>query len=291
MRSPAQVQTVLSESTRTATRILSTKAVSSRSLQGGLAKGRPRDRRAVPPHTNWGASPQGFLAKNSDVREHVRQTAAQFCRTGEPVVLFCENGNEMRIKIASIGEPVLRGEARPLAAQEIGTQHIRDLIEHMRETLSDAPGVGLAAPQIGEPLQLAIIEDKAEYHANLSAVDLAERERGPLPFHVLINPQIHLLSPPEVTFFEGCLSLPGFTGIVPRARRVLVEALDHLGHPVRIEATGWYARILQHEIDHLGGTLYIDRVWSRSLSSLENYNRHWKSKTMAELRAAFINKS
>ena len=197
----------------------------------------------------------------------------------------------MRINIASVGEPELRGEARPLTSEEIRSQRIRDLIDHMRETLSDAPGVGLAAPQIGEPLQIVIIEDKAEYHANLSGADLAERERRPVPFHVLFNPRIHFVSPPEVAFFEGCLSLPGFTGIVPRARRVLVEALDHLGQSVRIEATGWYARILQHEIDHLRGTLYIDRMWSRSFSSLENYDRHWKSKTTAELRQAFENRS
>ena len=181
----------------------------------------------------------------------------------------------------------MRGDARPLTPEEIGSQRIRDLTEHMRETLSDAPGVGLAAPQIGEPLQLAIIEDKADYHTNLSEADLVERERSPVPFHVLINPRIHLVSPPEVAFYEGCLSLPGYTGIVPRARRVLVEALDHLGQPVRIEATGWYARILQHEIDHLRGTLYIERMWSRSFSLLENYNLHWKSKTQGELRQAF----
>jgi peptide deformylase len=161
----------------------------------------------------------------------------------------------------------------------------------MRETLSDAPGVGLAAPQIGEPLQLAIIEDKAEYHVTLTASDLEERERTPVHFHVLINPRIQLLSPPETCFFEGCLSLPGFMGLVPRARRVLVEALDHLAQPVNIDATGWYARILQHEIDHLHGTLYIDRMWSDSFSSLENYNRHWKSKRAAELKEMFQDKS
>jgi peptide deformylase len=197
----------------------------------------------------------------------------------------------MRIKIASVGEPVLRAGARPLLPEEIGSSRIRELIEHMRETLSDAPGVGLAAPQIGEPLQLAIIEDKAEYHANVPKADLAEREREPVPFHVLINPKIELLSTPEVTFFEGCLSLPGFTALVPRARHVLVEALDHLGQPVRIEATGWYARILQHEIDHLRGTLYIDRMWARSFSSVENYMRHLKSKSTAELRQVFQHES
>jgi peptide deformylase len=83
-----------------------------------------------------------------------------------------------------------------------------------------APGVGLAAPQIGEPLQLAIIEDKAEYQENLTVEELAERERHPVPFHVLINPEIKLLSPPDVNFFEGCLSLPGFVAIVPRVRTV-----------------------------------------------------------------------
>ena len=197
----------------------------------------------------------------------------------------------MRIKIASVGETVLRDEARLLAVEEIRSRRIRDLIDNMRETLSDAPGVGLAAPQVGEPLQLVIIEDKAEYHASLSEADLAERGRSPVPFHVLINPRIHLVSSPEATFFEGCLSLPGFTGIVPRARRVRVEALDHRGQPVSIEAQGWYARILQHEIDHLRGTLYLDRMWSRSFSSLENYNRHWKSKTTAELRQVFENRS
>ena len=76
----------------------------------------------------------------------------------------------MRIKIVTVGEPVLRDAARTLRPEEIGSERIRELIEHMRETLADAPGVGLAAPQIGEPLQLAIVEDKAEYQANLTAV-------------------------------------------------------------------------------------------------------------------------
>jgi peptide deformylase len=193
----------------------------------------------------------------------------------------------MRIKIINVGEPVLRSAARPLTPEEIGSGRIRELIEHMRETLADAPGVGLAAPQIGESLQLAIIEDKPEYQAALTESELAERERRPVPFHVLINPQIQLLAAPDRSFFEGCLSLPGFAGIVPRAPKVLVEALNHLGETVRIDARGWYARILQHEIDHLRGTLYIDRMCSRSFCSLENYNRHWKSRPAHELVQEF----
>jgi peptide deformylase len=193
----------------------------------------------------------------------------------------------MRIKIASVGEAVLRGTARLVTPEEIGSARIRDLIAHMRETLSDAPGVGLAAPQIGEPLQLAIIEDKAEYQATFSAAELKERGRAPVPFQVLINPEIELLSAPDTTFFEGCLSLPGFVAMVPRARSVSVRALNELGEPIRIEAAGWHARILQHETDHLKGALYIDRMWSRSFCTLDNYNRHWKSKSTKNLVQEF----
>jgi peptide deformylase len=193
----------------------------------------------------------------------------------------------MKIKLANVGELVLRNVARPLLPEEVPSQRIRELIEHMRETLADAQGVGLAAPQIGESLQLAIVEDKAEYHANLTAEELLERERRPIPFHVLINPEIELLSPPDLSFFEGCLSLPGFTAIVPRARRVRVRALNETGELREIEAEGWYARILQHEIDHLRGTLYFDRMWSRSFSSLDRYNRHWKAKSARQLLQEF----
>lgn len=182
---------------------------------------------------------------------------------------------------------MLRTEARSLAREEIASARIQELIEHMRETLLDAPGVGLAAPQVGLSMQLAVIEDKPEYHAALSPEELLERERKPVPFHVLVNPQLKLLSPPEVLFFEGCLSLPGFTAVVPRARNVAVDALDHQGRPVRIEASGWYARILQHEIDHLRGILYINRMRSHSFSTLENYNRYWKTKSRTELLREF----
>lgn len=193
----------------------------------------------------------------------------------------------MKIKIVQAGEPVLREIARPLRADEIGSSAINGLIDHMLETLRDAPGVGLAAPQIGEPLQLAIVEDRADYQANLTEVELNERERRPVPFQVLINPEIELLSPPEVSFYEGCLSLPGFVAMVPRAHRVRVRALNEHGEAFEIEAEGWYARILQHEIDHLNGTLYIDRMWSRSFCSIDQYARHWKSKPTSTVRETF----
>ena len=184
----------------------------------------------------------------------------------------------MRLKILAVGEPVLRKEAQGLSKEQILSPSIRDLVEHMRETLRDAPGVGLAAPQIGESLRLAVIEDKADYQKTLTEDQLRERERRDVPFHVIVNPVIELLTKPTETFFEGCLSLPGFTALVSRAKAVRVHCLDHRGEPRVIEASGWYARILQHEIDHLNGTLYIDQMQTRSFSSLDNYTRHWKDR-------------
>jgi len=190
----------------------------------------------------------------------------------------------MILKIRSVGEPVLRSRAKALRPEEILLPSTRDLIAAMRETMNDAPGVGLAAPQVGIPLQLAVIEDREENMKDLSREVLAERERKVVPFHVIINPVLTLESPAEIEFFEGCLSLPGLVALVPRARKVKVECLDQHGQAKVIRASGWYARILQHEIDHLSGALYVDRMRSVSLCSLENFTRHWKGKTIAEVK-------
>ncbi len=184
----------------------------------------------------------------------------------------------MRLKIANVGEPVLREAANALTREQILSPSIGRLIEFMRETVRDAPGVGLAAPQVGESLRLAVIEDKLEYHKSFTESELKERERHPILFHVIVNPTIELLGKPTECYFEGCLSLPGFTAVVPRAKHVRVRCLNHLAEPRVIEASGWYSRILQHEIDHLFGTLYIDRMESRSFSSLDNYSRYWKDR-------------
>ncbi len=113
----------------------------------------------------------------------------------------------MILKIRSTGEPVLRERARPLRPEEILLPSTQELIASMRETMHDAPGVGLAAPQIGLPLQLAVIEDREEYMKDFTREMLAERERKPVAFEVIINPVLTLESEPEVEFFEGCLSL------------------------------------------------------------------------------------
>ncbi len=192
----------------------------------------------------------------------------------------------MILPIVQAGDPVLRAPARPLSLDEIQSTTIQQLIADMHETMRAAPGVGLAAPQVGLPLQLAVIEDAPEYHANATPAELAERERQVVPFQVIINPVITLEPGAPVEFFEGCLSVEGWIALVPRAAAVRVDALDEHGRDVRLTARGWHARILQHEIDHLHGTLCVDRMDPRTLSSHANYSRLWRGKSVAEVRAA-----
>ncbi|WPB75937.1 peptide deformylase [Archangium violaceum] len=192
----------------------------------------------------------------------------------------------MMLKIVQAGEPVLRRPARELTPEEMTSPAVRQLITLMRETMRDAPGVGLAAPQVGVDVRLAVIEDRAEYQAALSPEELAAREREPVDFHVIINPRLTVEDPRPVEFYEGCLSVSGFSALVRRARAVRVEAFNENGEAITLQARGWYARILQHEIDHLDGTLYIDRMEPRSFTTLENHRRHWASRQVAEVRQA-----
>lgn len=190
----------------------------------------------------------------------------------------------MPLTIVQAGEPVLRRAARALRPNEIRSREIRELIEEMKETMHAAPGVGLAAPQIGKSIQLAVIEDRPEYIKDWTQEQLAERERQPVPFHVIINPRITLIGDERVEYFEGCLSVENLMALTPRARRVRVECVDEKGEAKVIETSGWYARILQHEIDHLAGTMYVDHMYPRTLMTVENFTQHWKEKTPAELR-------
>jgi peptide deformylase len=190
----------------------------------------------------------------------------------------------MGLTIVQAGEPVLRQVSRALAAAEIVLPATKQLIEDMRETMRKAPGVGLAAPQIGLPLQLAVIEDRPEYLKDVAPERLAERERKAVPFLVLINPRIIEHSKETAEFYEGCLSLAGFSALVSRSRGVTVEYADEHAQPQRIEARGWFARILQHEIDHLQGRLYIDQMETRSFSTLDNLNRYWKDLPIQTVR-------
>jgi peptide deformylase len=189
-------------------------------------------------------------------------------------------------KIVQVGDPVLRQQARELTREELATPALQDMIVRMRDTMRDAPGVGLAAPQIGESLQLVVIEDPPNLHAGLTPEQLAERERAAVPFHVLVNPRLTAEGTERIAAYEGCLSFDGFMMIVPRWRRVRVEALDAQGAPVVVTASGWYARILQHEVDHLRGIVCCDRMDPRTLTTHDNHARHWRQRPIDEVRAA-----
>lgn len=191
-------------------------------------------------------------------------------------------------KLVQVGDPVLRQRARDLSPDEIRSEAIQTLIADMRDTMRDAPGVGLAAPQIGEGLQLAVIEDCQDYISKLEPGTVAERERCAVPFHVIINPELTMIGSDTVDFFEGCLSLDGFSALVRRNKRVRVRCLNERAEPVVIEAKGWYARILQHEIDHLNGTVYIDRMETRTFTNMQNYKDHWQDLEIGAVRKRLL---
>jgi peptide deformylase len=185
--------------------------------------------------------------------------------------------------IVQAGALVLRSRAEEIPREKIGTREFRELVELMIATMRDAPGVGLAAPQIGLPLRLIVLEDREELLAKLPEEDRRIRERTSFRTRVFVNPVLRLLGKEQVTFFEGCLSVDGFVALVPRSREVEVTGLDERGVEQTWRVKGWPARILQHEVDHLNGTLYVDRMKSRSFSLTSNATRFYAGRSVAEV--------
>ncbi|MER5654139.1 peptide deformylase [Streptomyces sp. NPDC060011] len=170
--------------------------------------------------------------------------------------------HEGPLPIFGAGDPVLRMAAEPFDGQlEPGL--LARFVAALRATMHAAPGVGLAAPQVGVPLRLAVIEDPAPVPEEIRLA----RGRVPQPFRVLVNPSYEAVGQARAAFFEGCLSVPGYQAVVARPEEVRLTAWDENGLPVDEVFRGWPARIVQHETDHLDGTLYLDRAEPRSLSS------------------------
>jgi peptide deformylase len=191
------------------------------------------------------------------------------------------------LAIVECGEPVLRRPAEPVDPADLGAGRLDRLIAQLRATMAAAPGVGIAAPQVGVALQLAVLQDGPERWGQLTEGERAARQRDVLPFTVLANPVLEPAGDSDlVSFYEGCLSVPGLTGVVARHRAVRVRALDERGQPVDRILTGWPARIAQHEIDHLGGILYLDRAQTRSLSTAGSYARQWAGRPPADAASA-----
>jgi peptide deformylase len=177
-------------------------------------------------------------------------------------------------KIAQMGEPVLRRVARAVGVEELQSPALQTLIDDMIDTMHDADGAGLAAPQVYESVQICVIE-------------IAKNPRYPdaldIPLTVLVNPvvtpavnsPVEALAPEDsIAMFEGCLSVTGLRGQVVRPRRVRVQALDRHGKPLDFTWEGVRASVVQHETDHLKGVLYVDRVDSKSLTFLREYERY-----------------
>jgi len=186
--------------------------------------------------------------------------------------------------IVQVGAPVLRGRAAEVSREQIASDEIQQLIKRMIAAMREAPGVGLAAPQLGVPLRVLVLEDRPELLAKLSPEELRERERVEVPLRVFINPTLRPVGSETRTFFEGCLSVQGYTALVERSAEVEVHGLDERGQPHAMHVRGWPARILQHEVDHLDGTLYIDRMLSRSFSTIDQARALYGGLPIAEIR-------
>lgn len=182
--------------------------------------------------------------------------------------------------VTQTGEPVLRRRAERYDGQ-LPENLLHELLDAMHAHLPGV-GVGLAAPQIGIPLALAVIEDPADVTPEVAE----RRERHPQPRLDLINPTVTPLGSEQRVFYEGCLSVSGLTAAVSRYHRVRLSAQDRAGRAYDVELSGWPARIVQHETDHLHGILYLDRAELRSLSTTAAYERYWAQPTPAAAAAA-----
>ena len=185
-------------------------------------------------------------------------------------------------KIAQLGHPVLRLRAQEVPPAEIGSARVQTLIEDMIDTMRDADGAGIAAPQVHESLRIAVIE----VHANPRYPDFPN-----IPHTVLVNPIVEPLVPgagptladeDAIEIFEGCLSVTGIRGRVRRPRKVRVRALDRQGQPLDEIWEGVSAAVVQHETDHLDGVLFVDRADPRTLAFLKEYERYVVRPRIAE---------
>lgn len=186
--------------------------------------------------------------------------------------------------IVQVGDPVLRAATTAVAPEAIRTAEIQDLVRGMVAAMHKAPGVGLAAPQVGVSKRVIVMEDRPEMTAELPREVLAEREREPHGLRVMINPVMRLVGSETRDFFEGCLSIKGYTAIVTRHRAVAVSYLDERGNEQEWHARGWPARVMQHEYDHLERVLYTDRMIARSFMSTDEFKARHATKLIADLK-------
>ncbi|KNC19524.1 peptide deformylase [Arthrobacter sp. RIT-PI-e] len=180
--------------------------------------------------------------------------------------------------IVVAGHPVLRRPAEEVRGR-LDDELLGRLVATMRRVMHAAPGVGLAAPQIGIPLRIAVLEDRGVLDETVAAA----RSRTPLPFTAIIDPRYTAIGDPMDSFYEGCLSVPGYQAVVERHHAVEATWTRPDGTRTTEVFEGWPARIVQHETDHLDGRLYLDRAHLRSLSADREHAR-WVQPTVEEAR-------
>ena len=171
------------------------------------------------------------------------------------------------LKIAKLGNPVLRSVAKPLSTKDVNAPEVQRLIRDMIETMREYEGVGLAAPQVHEELQVMVVEELGGNN---------QKEKV-IPLTVLINPVLTVVSERVVEDWEGCLSIPDLRGLVPRYQEIKIQALDPQGKSLNFHARDFFARVIQHEHDHLLGKVFLERMRSlESLTYLKEYARYWQ---------------
>lgn len=167
--------------------------------------------------------------------------------------------------VCQVGDPMLRAQAAPVDPAHITTAEIQTLIRTLVKVMRRTECVGLSAPQVGVPLQVLVMEFTEDMY-NQNDPSLREvRELASFSLKIFINPTMRVLDSSTVSFPEGCESISGFSAVVPRYRAVAISGLNEKGEATSWQARGWPARIIQHEMDHLQGHLYIDKMDSRSL--------------------------
>lgn len=173
------------------------------------------------------------------------------------------------LKVSMLGNPVLRRVADPIPRETIGTPQIQRLIDDMFDTMVEYGGVGLAAPQVHQSIRLLVTEDIPNPEDEGGDSFLARRS-------VVVNPEITLLTEDQIAYFEGCLSIPHFRGRVPRIKRIRLRGLDREGQRIDREVEGFPAVVYQHEVDHLNGIVFLDRMPNlTTLTYQREYDRFW----------------
>lgn len=185
-------------------------------------------------------------------------------------VLTAAEAGDGTAPIVEAGDPVLRTDTRPFDGQ-VDDVELEQLAEVMRATMLAAPGVGLAAPQVGIGLSMFVAEDPGARDPEVAKI----RQREPMPLRVVLNASYERAGGEDVAFYEGCLSIPGYQAVVARPRNIALTGIDLKGGPIAEEVSGWSARIVAHETDHLSGILFLDKAEMRSLATNESVAKFW----------------